>query len=342
MTHKVMNKIAVLKGAARQAVRSVVKSTIVAPADNIMLEVTNHCNLRCVTCPLQYRFGHEMSKGFMDIAKLKRVIDEMAPHLRSVGLTGLGETLLYPHLPEAVDYIRAKIPNIGIFISTNAHLPRIENLITPLAGKLSTVQISIDGVGAGYNSVREHGNWETFIVNARKIVALANTNVMFNMVAFKQNYKQMAGVVTEAAQLGVKHVHINTMNLTSMPELNTAEYVFYLTDEFQDELRLAQSVAHKLGVHLTTFDFSTQPGFKKCDLPWKSFYVSWDGFLVPCCAKPFPQLLNFGSVFENGLMRCVNSTAFQKFRKQRYTNDAPEFCRGCHFIDIPQIHPREV
>lgn len=339
----VLAKLRRVNSATRHTMRDwakrVLKPTTAASAQNIMLEVTNHCNLSCVTCPLQYRFGREMAKGFMDITKLKRVIDEVAPHIRSIGLTGLGETLLYPHLAEAVDYIRAKTRDVHIFISTNAHLPRIESLIAPLSGKLSAVQISIDGVGATYNAVRIRGDWDTFIGNVRQIVALAQADVMFNMVAFQQNYTQMAEVVTVAAQLGVKHVHINTMNLVSTPERNPAEYAVYLTDAFRGELRRAHAVARELGVQFTTFDFATQPGFQKCSFPWKDFYVSWDGFLVPCCAKPFPKLLHFGNVFDNGLMRCVNSPAFRKFRKQWYANDTPGFCKCCHIVDIPRVDP---
>ena len=62
----------------------------VAHPSTIMLEVTNLCNLKCLTCPREYLFGEQMDKGFMDFEKLKTVIDEAYPYIDSIGLTGLG------------------------------------------------------------------------------------------------------------------------------------------------------------------------------------------------------------------------------------------------------------
>jgi MoaA/NifB/PqqE/SkfB family radical SAM enzyme len=55
-----------------------------------MFEVTNHCNLGCITCPREYAFGHAMAKGSIDLDKMKKVIDEVAPYIDSIGLTGIG------------------------------------------------------------------------------------------------------------------------------------------------------------------------------------------------------------------------------------------------------------
>jgi len=39
-----------------------IKSTKVAFPSTIMLELTNHCNLACTTCPRESRYGKEMDK----------------------------------------------------------------------------------------------------------------------------------------------------------------------------------------------------------------------------------------------------------------------------------------
>ena len=75
------------------------RSANVAYPPTIMFEVTNHCQLKCVTCPREYAFGKQMDKGFMDFERFKAVMDEASPYLDSVGLTGLGETFLYQDLP---------------------------------------------------------------------------------------------------------------------------------------------------------------------------------------------------------------------------------------------------
>ena len=49
-----------------------IKSPKVAHPSSIMLEVTNQCNLRCITCPREYQYGEEMAKGFMNLDALKK------------------------------------------------------------------------------------------------------------------------------------------------------------------------------------------------------------------------------------------------------------------------------
>ncbi|MFI5172245.1 MAG: radical SAM protein, partial [Chitinophagales bacterium] len=106
-----------------------IKSTKVAHPSSIMFEVTNHCNLKCITCPREYQYGEEMAKGFMDIDRLKKVVDEVYPYVDSIGLTGLGETLMYKQLPEALQYIRTKNKGIITTISINAHLPNCIDIV---------------------------------------------------------------------------------------------------------------------------------------------------------------------------------------------------------------------
>jgi MoaA/NifB/PqqE/SkfB family radical SAM enzyme len=60
-----------------------------------MLELTNHCNLACTTCPREYDYGKEMEPGTMTVENAKAVIDQIWPYLDSIGLTGMGETFLF-------------------------------------------------------------------------------------------------------------------------------------------------------------------------------------------------------------------------------------------------------
>src|SRR3990167_7767948 len=81
------------------------KSLNVAYPSSIMIELTNHCNIKCITCAREYAFGEMMDKGFMNFDKYKKIIDEVHPYVDAIGITGLGETFLYKNFKEAVDYI---------------------------------------------------------------------------------------------------------------------------------------------------------------------------------------------------------------------------------------------
>lgn len=317
-------------------------STKVAHPSSIMLEVTNHCNLKCITCPREYQYGEEMDKGFMDINQLKKIIDQAYPYVDSIGLTGLGETLLYKQLPEALDYIRKKNKGIITTISINAHLPNSVDLVKLIADKLDTLQISMDGVGAIYEDVRLRGEYPLFYENVKQIVAYCKdkrADVMFNFVAIKENYFNMAEVVEVASELGVDFINVTPFNVAAVTAHDISYYDFFQTDEFIKELKRAKDKADELkNVELTIWDIKSKNEFKKCHLPWSHFYISWDGYATPCCAKPFPKELNFGNVFDDGLMYCLNSPGYREFRKLWLENKTPQFCEKCHMIDLPPIN----
>ena len=318
------------------------RSTKVPHPASIMLEVTNQCNLACITCPREYAFGEQMAKGFMDLEKMKKVVDEAYPYVDSIGLTGLGETFMYKKLPEIVRYIREKNKGIIISVSTNAHLPVSIDMARTLADELDTIQVSIDGTGKVYEQVRLKSEYSFFYENMRQTVEICRgkrASVMFNFVAIKENYTSMADVVNLAGELGVKFVNITPFNVASVTIYDKTYYDFFQTPAFKEELKKAKQAAQQYPeMEFTTWDIEAPKGFRKCDLVWSHFYVSWDGYATPCCAKPFPKELNFGNVFDDGLMTCLNNKDYRSFRAAWFRNEAPAFCKNCHILDLDPVH----
>lgn len=316
-------------------------STKVPYPSSIMLEVTNHCNLGCITCPREYGFGDAMAKGTIGVDNMKKVIDEVGPYIDSIGLTGLGETLLYKKLEETLKYIKSKNKGIQTFISTNSHIPGAEDYIAKLAPYLDTVQISIDGIGKTYETVRLKSDYAFFLETARKLIGVCkanNVSVMFNFVAVKENYTQMKDIVRLASELGVSFVNVTPVNVGSITSVGVDYYELFYGDSFKSELKQAFELSKEVGnVELSIWDIKKKNDFKKCHLPWNHFYISWDGYMTPCCAKPFPKELNFGNVFETSLMQCLNSKEYRQFRAMWYKNETPDFCKKCHVVELKPI-----
>ena len=206
---------------------------------------------------------------------------------------------------------------------------------------LDTVQISIDGVNGIYEQVRLKSDYNFFIETTRQIKAVCDAKgvaLMFNFVAIKENFRQMKDVVEVAIQLGVNNVNITPVNLSSITSWGRDYYEMFYSKEFADELKMAFELASNSGlVELSIWDIKKKNEFKKCHLPWNHFYVSWDGWMTPCCAKPFPKELNFGNVFQTSLMTCLNSKEYRNFRQMWYNNTTPDFCEKCHVIDLKPI-----
>ncbi len=307
--------------------------TRVAYPSTIMIEVTNHCNLHCITCPREYDFGKQMNKGYMDINKLKGIIDEAWPYLDSVGLTGLGETYLYKDLEEAVDYIKGKSKGIIVSISINAMVKNTAEITSRLVNKVDTIQISMDGVGDVYNEVRKNGNFDIFKENVSKIVEIckgSDTDVMMNMVVLGENYEQMSDVVRFNHEMGIKYLNFSPINLVALTDIDRSYYGLFHTDELKEELDKAIAEAKKYSeLEFTYGNFRRACDIEPCEYSWNYFYITWDGFVVPCCAKPFPKEKHFGNVFTEGLLPVLNSEDFREFRRIQLSGQVPDFCDKC-------------
>jgi radical SAM protein with 4Fe4S-binding SPASM domain len=320
---------------------SLTKSTRVAYPGTIMLELTNHCNLACTICPREYGYGHEMDKGRMTLEMAKRVIDEAWPYLDSIGLTGMGETFMFKQLEEVVDYVKSKNKGIIISISTNAVLPGFLDKVKPVIGKIDTIQISIDGLNEVYDSIRLKSDFKLLDHNIKELVNMAKgsgTDLMLNMVVTKENYMHMPDLVEYAEKAGIDYMDFTLFNLASVTDYPISYYRFYESKEFLKVVeKLEQAIKKTKNVIVTNRNFKTDKSFQKCHFPWSHFYVSQDGYVPPCCAKPFPKEKNFGSVTENSLIEVLNSPDYQKWRTLWFENTPPDFCEKCHFIDLGPI-----
>jgi radical SAM protein with 4Fe4S-binding SPASM domain len=315
-----------------------IKSTKVAYPSTIMLELTNHCNLACTTCPREYDYGKAMDKGQMNLESAKKIIDELWPYLDSIGLTGMGETFLYKEIEEIVDYIKNKNKGIIISISTNAVLPNFIEKVSGLIGKIDTIQISIDGLGALYEGIRRNASFQKLDDNLRLLTNMTRnttTDVMMNMVVTKENYTQMPLLVRYAEEIGVKYMDFTLFNLASVTNIERTYYDFYKSSDFFNVIyELEETIIKTPEVLVTERNFKTENSFRKCPFPWTHFYICWNGFITPCCAKPFPKELNFGNVFDDKVLNILNGNSYRKFRSLWYENKTPDFCNKCHLIDL--------
>jgi len=318
-----------------------IKSTKVAYPSTIMLELTNHCNLSCTICPREYTYGKEMDKGMMDVEHAKRIIDEVYPYLDSIGLTGMGETFMYKQLEEVVDYIKNKNKGIIISVSTNAVLPNFIEKVKKLVGKIDTIQISIDGLYEVYDSIRKKSDFKLLDNNINVLTKLckdSSTDIMLNMVVTKENYRHMPELINYAEKVGINYMNFTLFNLASVTGYPPDYYKFYESNDFFCVVsELDKVIENTKNVLVTDRNFKTDNSFQKCPFPWSHFYISQDGYVPPCCAKPFPKEKNFGCVLNNTLIDILNSDEFRKWRKLWFNNITTNFCNKCHFINIKPV-----
>jgi radical SAM protein with 4Fe4S-binding SPASM domain len=220
-------------------------------------------------------------------------------------------------------------------------LPNFITAASKLVNKIDTIQISTDGLEEVYELIRKKASFQNLNENLKQLVTLCqvtHTELMLNMVVNKENYFHMPLLVKYAAEIGIRYLDFTLYNLVSITPIERSYYEFYKSDEFLNILsELDDTIRNTTNVTVTNRNFKTENGFRKCPFPWTHFYICWNGFVTPCCAKPFPKELNFGNVFDNKVINVLNNQDYRKFRSLWYANKTPEFCNKCHFIDIEPI-----
>lgn len=311
------------------------KSNKVAYPSTIMLELTNKCNLSCTTCAREYDYGKQMDQGMIGEQQAKKIIDELWPYLDSIGLTGMGETFLYQNIENIVDYIKSKNKGIIISISTNAMLPKFLEQASKLINKIDTIQVSIDGLNEVYESIRKGAKFEVLQSNLETLAKMCKgtqTTLMMNMVVTKENYSQMADLVKFSEKIGVQYMDFTMFNLAAVTQIDKSYYDFYKSSEFLSALDSSKEIQKQAkNVTVSYHSFDTDHSFQKCPFPWSHFYICWDGYITPCCAKPFPKEIHFGNVFDNNVIDILNSDSYLKWREKWKENKTPSFCEKCHF-----------
>jgi len=114
----------------------------------IVIEPTNHCNLKCKHCTAQ---TNDEERGYMDYEFYKRILDTN-PQITCLMLSRYGEPFLHPRIFEMIEYAKGK--NIYVFTYTNGVLLSEDKIDRIFASRLDEINFSVEGTGEEYEKNR--------------------------------------------------------------------------------------------------------------------------------------------------------------------------------------------
>jgi MoaA/NifB/PqqE/SkfB family radical SAM enzyme len=310
----------------------------------LTIELTSRCQLACVTCPRETLFKDLVHNREMSWDLYERLARDYVPHLSYLSLAGgLGEPLLYSRFADAARLARSLNPGLWMSITTNGLLPRTVRTLTPLAPLFTVVTLSMDAVGERFDRIVGQADaFPVFERTARQLIPMmadAGGVLWFNSVVTPDTIDVLDRVVTEIGAWGGTYLYLNGMNHV-VTGRGAAEYDFYLSPSYRERMSELVAIGTAAGVKVEWADMSTLKGFSSCKAPWNNFYIGWDGVLAACCAKPFPELLNFGHVGDGGLTERINDPGLVEFRRLSILNESPAFCDNCAVQHKPGARPK--
>ena len=313
--------------------------------EELYLEVTNRCNLKCTTCPQSWGMSEESADLTPETA---RKLLAQLPSVRRVVLHGIGEPTLNPRLPEIIEAVKER--GAYALFNTNGLLLRGRLLETLIRSSLDEVRISIDAATPEtYRLVRGADMFSRVIANARALAEMkkrlvaSTPRVSLWMTGLKSNIRELPDLVRLAANAGITEVYIQRLVFSGRNLARADEALFgHMGPHEVEGLRAAQHVALELGVTLRGSS-ETMPDERApatADRPWRGcrrptslMYITANGNVLPCCIAPFTDVpygsLILGNTGRMSLEEIWNGNQYEEWRSRMRSDEPPAACRGC-------------
>ena len=263
------------------------------------------CNARCVFCPLEdplYYSKNDAKTGIMSFPLFAKLIDEAKtiPEFNVVVMTGLGETLLDPHLDTRIKYIRAARNDWETSVFTNGFSlspPRFDRLAD--AG-LQNLIISLNAT----RSEEHHATMKLGLGAFDKISRFADY----------------------AIGSGRMRVVVNA--IVSLDRW-TGEQVKTFKDRWGDAAHMTWE-NNWAGANRTISEYPAFKPNETCPRAIDSIYITWNGKVSMCVLDPMAKH-GFGDASVKTIREVYNSEEYVRFRTAHNENRADEFvvCRNC-------------
>jgi len=289
--------------------RAIIRSTQLHKGvpQEIIVEVTNRCNLHCPMCVRTHRKINEK-----DLTKdeFSLLLDNIPDNTERVAIAGLGEPLLNPNIIDIVHHCTKK--GFDSVLYTNATLLDLNISAELLRAGLGSIIISFDGTtDTSYEYYRRGANFDRVKAN------------ILNFLKIKQELNSK--VFVEMQMIVLKH---------TFPEVK--KFLHMWSIDGVDSIRVKND---HMGVLKEDFDKSSSflKGKKGlCAMPWRGpATINVQGELYPCCvASEYNVML--GNVFEHKLEELWHSDLANKLRKNflNHRSKLPS-CRYCNIPFIP-------
>ena len=320
----------------------------------VFIEVTNHCNLLCETCPRTFTTYEEPQtlswENFLKIV-------EQFPDMERAVLHGIGEPLLNKELPRMIAHLKAR--DVHVLFNTNA------TLLTPdwsrqlIDSGLDEMRCSIDGANPKtYATIRGAPLLHKIVRNLtefiriQKEVGAVTPRASIWMTGMKENISELPALLRLASQMGVAEVYVQRMVYTADAKAappGMLDQGHSLFDDFNAEIERviaeSETLAAQLGITFKasgattprqSFEASRTPDphpWKACMRPWTTAYITANGNALPCCISPFAtddyESLKLGNLFEQSFVEIWNDERYQKWRTALLSDKPHPACAGC-------------
>jgi MoaA/NifB/PqqE/SkfB family radical SAM enzyme len=299
----------------------------------IRLEASSFCQLRCPSCPTTSRDIHPaIGSGFLRFDNFRSLIDQN-PSLSRVELSNYGEILLNPHLLKILEYANSKAVAITFTNGINLNHATVELLEGLVKYRVRHITCSIDGASSEtYRRYRIRGNFDRVIEHVEQINYFKRKHgselprLTWQFVVFGHNEHEIPLAREMAGRLRMAFKTKISWDSNFSP-IRNSDFVRVQTGE------PAVTRQEYEQIHGRKYESSI------CYQLWDDPQINWDGKNLGCCVNYWGDF--GGNAFTDGLRACLNHEKMQYARAMLRGQKPPRDdipCSTCKMYLSMQSH----
>lgn len=287
--------------------------------EEIIIEPTNACNLRCPVCSTH--FAMKRGRGFLDFELFKSIIDELkdAKVKPRISMNFSGEPLLHKEIDKFVAYASANGHNT--YISTNVTMLPKELSVRLIKAGLSSIHLCMDGfskksqetyrVGSNFEEVKK--NIEDFC-QAKKELGTNNPLIIIQTLLTSLSENEMDQMKEWAERIGADSINFKTLSMGTYASPERRKKYSFLLPKKDKHRRTLSKIKRTI-----------------CTVPVRQVLVYWNGDLGVCCVD-FDNIIKMPNIKEKGFLKTLFSDEVVKKRKMGL-NKKFGICKTCCLND---------
>jgi len=238
--------------------------------------------------------------------------------------------------PDFLDMMRAlRARGIRAYSALNVTKINAQNA-EALASVADRLELSLDSADAEqFAAIRGGARLDDVVERVRVLVEARNRRghlleLSANAVVASADRAALSALFELVSRLGLDRLNLNVVQFWDVGgrEQPSPSNPRGLT---ASEIEMMQAEVNALSRrwNLAAGVFGPTAGYANC--PWHrgGVYVTWQGFVTPCCQRPDPRAINFGNVLEQPFETIWNSDAYRRFRDELAAGRPPAACRTC-------------
>lgn len=308
------------------------------------LEVTTACNLKCTIC--EHTYWTEKPRH-MTFDQFKHITDQF-PELRWIGMTGIGSGFLNPDYMKMLRYLKEKK---RCFVEFFDHFYMLDETIARQLVEIgiNKVWVSLESASRdSYNAIRVGSDFDTVIANIRNLMRIKRElkspipELWFHFIINKHNIDDMESYVDLVADLAKEEQGLSAPLIywTNLLPFDEVEGLVSRPDP--DRMAAIERKCRENGI------FPVMNENVTCDKPmstctkWNEPFVLVTGHLQPCCAlneandRRYQEEHAFLNVLESDFRDWWRSPAKREFLKNLKTGTVNPVCKNCHIYRHPE------